>query len=144
MAPKPKLLSENIEGINLKELLIAINTRIEYLYDRDHTIGHAYLIDVENLDDLKFAFKNKIIPLLAEYFYEDWANIDMVLNYNGLINEKDDTSNYLSNIDKKYNGKKIYEIKDESNWEDKNFIKIYDDKINLVENDEQEPTSSVQ
>ena len=53
---------------------------IEYLYDRDHTIGHAYLIDVQDLSDLIFTFKNKIIPLLAEYFYEDWENIDLVLN----------------------------------------------------------------
>ena len=74
MAPDSSLLSKEktpdiYDEVNLQSLLEAINTRIEYLYDRDHTIGHAYLIDVETLDDLKFAFKNKIIPLLAEYFY---------------------------------------------------------------------------
>ena len=67
MAPNPNLLSkdkiqvlkdDNTDtGIELNKLLEAINTRIEYLYDRDHTIGHAYLIDVKTLDDLKFAFK---------------------------------------------------------------------------------------
>jgi len=131
MAPNPNLVSKNIEGVNLQELLTAINTRIEYLYDRDHTIGHAYLLDVKTLDDLKFAFKNKILPLLEEYFYEDWANIDMVLNSNDFIKTKEDNSKYLSNINNKYNGKKIYEIKDESNWKIKNFIKIYDDEVNL-------------
>ncbi|MEA3451891.1 MAG: AAA family ATPase, partial [Bacteroidota bacterium] len=131
MAPNPNLVSKNIEGVNLQELLTAINTRIEYLYDRDHTIGHAYLLDVKTLDDLKFAFKNKILPLLAEYFYEDWANIDMVLNSNRFIKTKEDNSKYLSNINNKYNGKKIYEIEDESNWEIENFIKIYDDEVNL-------------
>src|SRR5574344_865538 len=94
MAPKSDLLSKNIENVNLQLLLEAINTRIEYLYDRDHTIGHAYLIDVKTLDDLKFAFKNKIIPLLAEYFYEDWENIDLVLNNNGFIEEEKSNSDY--------------------------------------------------
>src|SRR5574344_2120483 len=107
MAPKSDLLSKNIENVNLQLLLEAINTRIEYLYDRDHTIGHAYLIDVKTLDDLKFAFKNKIIPLLAEYFYEDWENIDLVLNNNGFIEEENSNNDYLKNINK-INGKKIY------------------------------------
>ncbi|MGJ0289487.1 AAA family ATPase [Aliarcobacter cryaerophilus] len=135
MAPNPNLLSkdkiqvlkdDNTDtGIELNKLLEAINTRIEYLYDRDHTIGHAYLIDVKTLDDLKFAFKNKIIPLLAEYFYEDWENIDLVLNKNGMIEEEKSNSDYLKNITK-INGKKIYKVSDK-NWEVKNFEKIYKD-----------------
>src|SRR5574344_1342115 len=137
MAPNPNLLSKDKikvqvlkddktdTGIELDKLLEAINTRIEYLYDRDHTIGHAYLIDVKNLDDLKFAFKNKIIPLLAEYFYEDWENIDLVLNKNGMIEEENSNNDYLKNINK-INGKKIYKVSDK-NWEAKNFEKIYKD-----------------
>ncbi len=127
MAPKSDLLSENIEGVNLQSLLEAINTRIEYLYDRDHTIGHAYLIDVKTLPDLRFAFKNKIIPLLAEYFYEDWENIDLVLNKNGMIEEEKSNSDYLKNLNK-INGKKIYKVSDK-NWEVENFQKIYDDSV---------------
>ncbi len=60
MPPKANLLRNRDEiysDVDLGRLLEAINTRIEYLYDRDHMIGHAYLIDVETLDDLKFAFK---------------------------------------------------------------------------------------
>ncbi|WP_066404520.1 McrB family protein [Aliarcobacter cryaerophilus] len=130
MAPDSSLLSKErtpdiYNGVNLQSLLEAINTRIEYLYDRDHTIGHAYLIDVKTLDDLKFAFKNKIIPLLAEYFYEDWENIDLVLNKNGMIEEEKSNSDYLKNITK-INGKKIYKVSDK-NWEVKNFEKIYKD-----------------
>ena len=116
MAPNPSLLTKektpNID-VDLEKLLEAINTRIEYLYDRDHTIGHAYLIDVKTLDDLKFAFKNKIIPLLAEYFYEDWENIDLVLNKNEMIQEEKSNSNYLKNITK-INGKKIYKVSDKN------------------------------
>ncbi|EJW7559042.1 AAA family ATPase, partial [Campylobacter jejuni] len=82
MMPDVSKLSIDCEGINLQELLKAINTRIEYLLDREKTIGHAFFISVENLEDLKKVFKNKIIPLLQEYFYNDYALIDAVLNKN--------------------------------------------------------------
>ncbi|HHE9938407.1 TPA: McrB family protein, partial [Campylobacter coli] len=75
MMPDVSKLSMDCEGINLQELLKAINTRIEYLLDREKTIGHAFFISVENLEDLKKVFKNKIIPLLQEYFYNDYALI---------------------------------------------------------------------
>ncbi|EIR7054191.1 AAA family ATPase, partial [Campylobacter jejuni] len=85
MMPDVSKLSMDCEGINLQELLKAINTRIEYLLDREKTIGHAFFISVENLEDLKKVFKNKIIPLLQEYFYNDYALIDAVLNKNGML-----------------------------------------------------------
>ena len=66
-------------GMNLQQLLDTINQRIEALVDRDHTIGHAYLIGVKNEEDLKLAFKDKIIPLLQEYFYGDYGKIGLVL-----------------------------------------------------------------
>ena len=127
MSPKPKLLNNNCEGVDLQQLLESINTRIEYLYDRDHTIGHAYLIDVKTLDDLKFSFKNKIIPLLAEYFYEDWENIKKVLNdkENKFVKSKEKNSHpALSDIEN-INSKKIYEVCDLSKLEEQDFIKIY-------------------
>ncbi|EOH7181566.1 McrB family protein, partial [Campylobacter jejuni] len=64
MMPDVSKLSMDCEGINLQELLKAINTRIEYLLDREKTIGHAFFVSVENLEDLKKVFQNKIIPLL--------------------------------------------------------------------------------
>jgi 5-methylcytosine-specific restriction endonuclease McrBC GTP-binding regulatory subunit McrB len=112
MSPNPDLLTSNLDAtsIDLNKILTAINTRIEYLYDRDHTIGHAYLIGVTTLDELKFAFKNKIIPLLAEYFYEDWENIKLVLN-NEFILQIDHTGTYLNDKVKNRNSnKKIYKI----------------------------------
>lgn len=142
MLPKSELLTSNLDGtgINLNEILTAINTRIEYLYDRDHTIGHAYLIGVETFEQLIFAFKNKIIPLLAEYFYEDWENIDRVLNKNGFIISIQNLSDpYLKGIDA-INGKKIYSIKDSRKWELKDFVKIYSGANNPVnETDVKQP-----
>lgn len=82
MMPEPTTLLDDCEGVNLRELLTKINKRIEYLYDREHTIGHAYLIGVDNIDKLNSAFQNKIIPLLQEYFYNDYEKIMMVLNQN--------------------------------------------------------------
>lgn len=69
----------NIEGINIGEMLKTINDRIEYLYDRDHTIGHAYFMGVTDIKTLANVFKNKILPLLQEYFYDDWEKIRLVL-----------------------------------------------------------------
>ncbi|MDQ1340151.1 MAG: 5-methylcytosine-specific restriction enzyme, partial [Campylobacterota bacterium] len=83
MMPQPNLLSDfEVEGINIKAMLEKINKRVEYLYDRDHTIGHAYFMSLKenpSLGELENIFRNKIIPLLQEYFYDDWEKILMVL-----------------------------------------------------------------
>jgi len=84
--PEPNLLQEkNIEGVDVQKILKVMNQRIEVLYDREHTIGHAYFMSLNkqsNMDDLASIFENKIIPLLAEYFFEDWDKIRMVLGDN--------------------------------------------------------------
>ncbi|MFK0464068.1 AAA family ATPase [Campylobacter jejuni] len=98
MMPDVSKLSMDCEGINLQELLKAINTRIEYLLDREKTIGHAFFVSVENLEDLKKVFQNKIIPLLQEYFYNDYALINAVLNHNGMIKEDKKDDKYLQKI----------------------------------------------
>ncbi|EGC0924290.1 AAA domain-containing protein, partial [Campylobacter jejuni] len=95
MMPDVSKLSMDCEGINLQELLKAINTRIEYLLDREKTIGHAFFVSVENLEDLKKVFQNKIIPLLQEYFYNDYALINAVLNDNDMIFEDKKDDKYL-------------------------------------------------
>lgn len=79
MMPRPELLSNNVDGVNLQKLLATLNTRIENLYDRDHIIGHAYFIKCKTLSEVKEVFVNKIIPLLQEYFYDDAAQIQKVL-----------------------------------------------------------------
>lgn len=83
LPPRPDELSFEIEGgIRPDEMLRAINRRLEKLYDRDHCIGHAYLYalrDNPTLEGLKHVFRNKLIPLLQEYFHGDWGKIGLVL-----------------------------------------------------------------
>jgi 5-methylcytosine-specific restriction enzyme B len=80
LMPEPELLSTNVEGVNLVMLLETLNERIELLYDRDHTIGHAYFMGIASLEQLRQAFRHKVIPLLQEYFYENWSKVRRVLN----------------------------------------------------------------
>ncbi|ECK8445095.1 AAA family ATPase [Campylobacter jejuni] len=135
MMPDVSKLSMDCEGINLQELLKAINTRIEYLLDREKTIGHAFFIGVENLNDLKSIFQNKIIPLLQEYFYNDYALINAVLNDNGMIFEDKKDDKYLQkikNLDSVNSERSIYNI---ASFDDKIWDKIeiyqaiYNDEI---------------
>lgn len=80
MLPNADLITGEFDQIEVKKILTSINQRIEILYDREHTIGHAFLMNVNNLLELRQAFKNKILPLLEEYFYNDWQKICLVLN----------------------------------------------------------------
>ena len=84
MSPKPELLKDiKCEGnIDLEQLLLIINKRIEKLLDKDNLIGHSYFMNTEGkltLAQLKSIFKNKVIPLLQEYFYGDFAKIGLIL-----------------------------------------------------------------
>lgn len=128
MMPKPNVLSDNCEGVNLQELLKAINTRIEYLLDREKTIGHAFFIGIENLEKLKNVFQNKIIPLLQEYFYNDYALIDAVLNKNGMLeNVIVENKDYLKNMTEFIESDKvIYKFSDSQKWDEATFKKIYE------------------
>lgn len=86
MMPKPeKIVDENkqpqmVEDINLQNLLKNINERISHILDRDHQIGHSYLMEVENKEQLERAYKNRILPLLNEYFYNDIDSVAKILN----------------------------------------------------------------
>lgn len=92
MAPNPSLLSGvKVEGIQIDRLLDTINLRIEILLDRDHCIGHAYFMplkDKPELSVLREIFLQKIIPLLQEYFFDDWEHIHAVLNENRMLKQK--------------------------------------------------------
>ena len=69
-----------IEGVQLPLVLERINERVEYLLDRDHLVGHAFLTGCTTMQDLDSALRHKVLPLLAEYFHEDWEKLRAVLN----------------------------------------------------------------
>jgi len=76
--PEPKRLRE-VDGVNLPTMIETINERLEYLIDRDHLVGHAWFMGCDNLGQVGNVMRNKIIPLLAEYFYDDWNKVRAVL-----------------------------------------------------------------
>ncbi|WP_052709801.1 MULTISPECIES: AAA family ATPase [Pseudoalteromonas] len=92
-----KVINYKEVSIDLSKLLQVMNKRIEVLYDREHTLGHAFLMPVVTLIDnnehklafeaLISVFKNKIVPLLEEYFFEDWNKIRLVLGDNTKAND---------------------------------------------------------
>ncbi|MDT8338342.1 MAG: AAA family ATPase [Sulfurimonas sp.] len=126
--------------INIKAMLEKINKRVEYLYDRDHTIGHAYFMSLKDnpsLGELESIFRNKIIPLLQEYFYDDWEKIQLVLgdnqkeeNYQFIKIKKDyDISKLFGNSSHELLDNdeiKIYEINNDAFKNIESYKKIYE------------------
>jgi len=81
LMPDYELVEEYTDSleVSVSAILRRMNERIEVLLDRDHTIGHAYFLEVSTLDDLSTVFLEKVIPLLQEYFFLDWRKICLVL-----------------------------------------------------------------
>lgn len=148
MMPQPELLGTikiKYKDINPKEIEIdfttmlkTINERIEYLYDRDHTIGHAYFISIKSgadISELASVFKNKILPLLQEYFYDDWEKIRLVLGDNQKNEDLQFVKVKKNMVAKELFGSKIddiddkvlYEISDQETFNNpQSYIKIYE------------------
>jgi 5-methylcytosine-specific restriction endonuclease McrBC GTP-binding regulatory subunit McrB len=78
LVPEPALLGA-VAGVDLGALLAQLNKRITALLDRDHQVGHGYLMGVEDAADLRFAWYQRIVPLLQEYFYNDGERLSAVL-----------------------------------------------------------------
>ncbi len=87
MMPNPshKGVNKIVDNVDYGKLLKAINRRIAVLLDRDHQIGHTYFLRVDTTKALAKAFQHSIMPLLQEYFYDDWEKIQAVLNDNGFV-----------------------------------------------------------
>ena len=89
MMPDVSLVEKDIEDVDGQAMLEAMNERITVYLGREHQIGHTYLIGVRTIDRLAEAFQHRIVPLLQEYFYDDWAKIRSVLNENPFIRERE-------------------------------------------------------
>lgn len=90
MMPNPEHegICRDIDGIDCTEMLKTMNERIAVLLDREHQIGHTYLLGVDEIGALSKAFLNQIFPLLQEYFFDDWKKIREVLGHNAFVNER--------------------------------------------------------
>lgn len=148
MMPDEDLLDEVVveEGINIHEMLKIMNRRIEALYDREHTLGHAFFMSLKNegkatINQLESIFKNKIIPLLQEYFYEDYEKIMLVL---GIDPKNMDDSKFISvksndglfKNSPEIDSNTTYQINHKAFENPKNYINIYDSTSNSGEADE--------
>lgn len=101
-----KIHADKVEDLDVAAMLDKINERIEFLYDREHTIGHAFFTDLKDdatLEKLQSIFEKSVIPLLQEYFYEDYQKIQLVLGDNA---KSDDSLKFI--IDEKVVAKNIF------------------------------------
>ncbi|QRQ99507.1 McrB family protein [Dyadobacter sandarakinus] len=87
ISPDPSLLNRSIADIPLHQLLTTINHRLERLGNREQRVGHAFLTSVETEQQLVDAFSYSIVPLLQEYFYNDYRKIGLVLG-RGFVEER--------------------------------------------------------
>lgn len=129
MQPNPEVLSNSeYQDVDLKQLLETINQRIEVLVDKDHQIGHSYFIGIQNLEDLKLVFKDKIIPLLEEYFYGDFGKIGLVLGGN-FIYQEENTAKFPKDFTYENDfleDKKVYRFTPFESWNEQTFISVYE------------------
>ncbi|TDS66142.1 McrB family protein [Myroides indicus] len=133
MQPNPSVLTDEkyvpYKDVDLKTLLETINQRIEVLVDKHHQIGHSYFIGIQNLEDLKQTFKDKIIPLLEEYFYGDFGKIGLVLG-GSFIYQEENNAKFPKNFSYENDfleDKKVYCFTPFKNWNEQTFISVYED-----------------
>ena len=129
--PRHRLISRDIDGVDCQEMLAAMNERIAALLDREHQIGHTYLLGVEEIGKLSDTFRNRMLPLLQEYFFDDWAKMRVVLGNNAFVTGKevDIRSADRESMDE---ARFVYERlpDDDRRWEDPGeYRKIYGGEI---------------
>jgi len=137
MPPKPALIRETgslsdtngfISDLDVAEILRVINDRIEKLIDKDHKIGHSYFLGISDESDLKAVFRDKVIPLLEEYFFGDFGKVNLILGSSFISKSKQSEVSFAKNHE--YDSaiaddlleKSVYEILPEENWD---FKSIY-------------------
>ena len=133
MMPEPehKHISPDVEGVQLRKMLKAMNERISLLLDRERQIGHTYLFNVTDVKTLSDRFRNAILPLLQEYFYDDWSKIREVLGGAGfVVKQKQTYTTRLRNSDLVDEDRIVYERLPDGHdkWLDPDeYGKIYSD-----------------
>jgi 5-methylcytosine-specific restriction protein B len=119
------------QSVNIDLMLKIINERITYLYDREHTLGHAFFMGLKvdnSIENLAAIFENSVIPLLQEYFYEDYEKIRLVLGDNA---KKDVSTQFVAAEDipqDTFEG----DVSDEFDIPDKKYTILYDNFTNIM------------
>lgn len=139
MMPAPDVLKDiKVGNIDIPAILEAINERITYLFDREHTIGHAFFTglrgDNATIENLGRIFEKSIIPLLQEYFYEDYHKIQLVLGDNAKSSDKykfiiadelkKDDNVFRGNVDDLDIPDKIYRINKNAFTNENSYLEI--------------------
>lgn len=148
MMPDPKLLEDidtnsELDNLNISKLLDVINKRISVLFDREHTIGHAYFMPLKEnpkIEILASIFKENIIPLLQEYFYDDYEKIQLILGdrlsnvseeeskYQFILSDEIDPTNiFRDTLDFDLN-EKTYHINENAFYHIESYKKVYGDE----------------
>ena len=129
------------EKFELSIILKTINQRIEVLKGREQQIGHSYLMKCRTAEDLKLAFKDKIVPLLQEYFYGDYSQIGLVLGQ-GFVKRDNNSIAFADGFDAPDQSEETYCLLTDSEWEELkevgNLKKALNCLLNIQENKQQE------
>lgn len=126
LLPQYSLLG-SVGSVDLAKLLLTINARLTRLLDRDHQIGHSFLLDIVSEQQLKDVFRGKIIPLLREFFYSDWNKIGFVLGSRFIRPSMESNLKLASfgNSTEAYEEATVYELVDVESLTLSDFESIY-------------------
>jgi hypothetical protein len=117
--------------IDLQQLLKTINIRLQKLLTRDHQVGHTYFIGISTVEELKQQFEFKIIPLLQEYFYNNYSKIGWVLGEGFFEQNTEDKIRFASfkfsddNGMEDFETKPILKFRRSAEWTEEDFIRVY-------------------
>jgi 5-methylcytosine-specific restriction protein B len=125
------IISTNSGIVDMVKMLGKINKRIEILLNKDHKIGHSFFINTSNFEELQLVFKDKIIPLLEEYFFGDFGKIGLVLGESFIKNTNVDKKDIFAKFDdyedrSLLSDKLVYDIKNPMHIGAEHFIAIYE------------------
>jgi 5-methylcytosine-specific restriction protein B len=130
MLPEETKLKSTSDGIDLPKMLKALNSRLKILKDADHTIGHAWLMNVTDEASLVRAFANKVLPLLQEYFYNDYEKLGMLLGEKFFkkpttVDDKTLAKFFGSSLSSQYENAEQYQLEDADKLTKDAFLSIY-------------------
>jgi len=130
--PDPSVVDVDVEGVSIARMLATMNTRLQRLYDRDHLIGHAYFIPLKRegtIPRLREIFVRQVLPLLQEYFYDDWGKIGLVLG-NAFIEQEAAAEGAFAPFDHDaedlFAERVNYRLRDPDGWDADAFRSIYE------------------